>query len=201
MATGHLVTIAKAGLRRFIAGMELQRHPGSPPSPVERIEALAVHLPDGKFSLVFTLLGDVERVLLPPPGEPVRRDGLWRSTCLEAFVRPPREDFYFELNFAPGGGWAAYRFDSYRSGMKPLDVPPPIISSVRGTTHYGLVAGIDLAAEFELAPWETWLGGLSAVIEADDGSLSYWALAHPAGKPDFHHPDCFTLELPPPSEP
>ena len=37
-----------------------------------------------------------------------------------------------------------------------------------------------------------------AVIEAVDGSVSYWALAHPAGKPDFHHPDGFALQLPPP---
>jgi len=36
---------------------------------------------------------------------------------------------------------------------------------------------------------------LSAVIEATDGSLSYWALEHPADKPDFHHPDSFALEL------
>jgi hypothetical protein len=37
--------------------------------------------------------------------------------------------------------------------------------------------------------------GLSAVIEDRDGSLSYWALRHPHGKPDFHHPDAFALEL------
>jgi hypothetical protein len=37
--------------------------------------------------------------------------------------------------------------------------------------------------------------GLSAVIEANDGTLSYWALKHPAAKPDFHHPDSFVLEL------
>jgi hypothetical protein len=37
---------------------------------------------------------------------------------------------------------------------------------------------------------------LSAVIEETDGRKSYWALAHPPGTPDFHHPDCFTLELP-----
>jgi hypothetical protein len=36
---------------------------------------------------------------------------------------------------------------------------------------------------------------LSAVIEATDGTLSYWALAHPSDKPDFHHPDSFVLEL------
>jgi hypothetical protein len=42
-----------------------------------------------------------------------------------------------------------------------------------------------------------WLAGLSAIIEEADGTKSYWALAHPPGAPDFHHPDCFILELPP----
>jgi hypothetical protein len=42
-----------------------------------------------------------------------------------------------------------------------------------------------------------WLAGLCAVIEEADGTISYWALAHPPGAPDFHHPDCFVLELPP----
>ncbi len=36
---------------------------------------------------------------------------------------------------------------------------------------------------------------LSAVIEDKQGVLSYWALTHPPGKPDFHHPDAFVLEL------
>ena len=38
---------------------------------------------------------------------------------------------------------------------------------------------------------------LSAVIEASDG-LSYWALRHPADKPDFHDADGFALLLEPP---
>jgi hypothetical protein len=25
--------------------------------------------------------------------------------------------------------------------------------------------------------------------------MSYWSLEHPPGKPDFHHPDGFTMEL------
>jgi len=37
---------------------------------------------------------------------------------------------------------------------------------------------------------------LSAVIEEERGRLSYWALRHPPGKPDFHHPDAFALALP-----
>ena len=36
---------------------------------------------------------------------------------------------------------------------------------------------------------------LSAVVEAADGELSYWALRHPPGRPDFHHIDAFDLQL------
>ena len=40
--------------------------------------------------------------------------------------------------------------------------------------------------------------GLSAVIEEASGAKSYWALAHPPGRPDFHHADGFAAELTPP---
>ena len=46
-----------------------------------------------------------------------------------------------------------------------------------------------------------WLAAITAVIEEADGTKSYWALRHPAGKPDFHHPDCLALELPAASAP
>jgi hypothetical protein len=36
---------------------------------------------------------------------------------------------------------------------------------------------------------------LTAVVEDDSGNLSYWALRHAPGKPDFHHPNGFVLEL------
>ncbi len=39
--------------------------------------------------------------------------------------------------------------------------------------------------------------GLSAVIEAADGTLSYWALTHPGERPDFHQRAAFTLRLAP----
>ena len=38
---------------------------------------------------------------------------------------------------------------------------------------------------------------LLAVIEAIDG-FSYWALRHPADKPDFHNTEGFALLLDPP---
>ena len=36
---------------------------------------------------------------------------------------------------------------------------------------------------------------LAAVIEEDQGLVSYWALAHPPGDPNFHHADCFAARL------
>jgi hypothetical protein len=40
-----------------------------------------------------------------------------------------------------------------------------------------------------------WRIGLAAVIEETHGHKSYWALAHPPGKADFHHSDSFALEF------
>jgi hypothetical protein len=39
--------------------------------------------------------------------------------------------------------------------------------------------------------------GLSAVIEEKNGVMSYWALKHPPGPPDFHHASGFVLEIDP----
>jgi len=36
---------------------------------------------------------------------------------------------------------------------------------------------------------------LTAVIETQDGNLSYWALHHPAERPDFHRNAGWTAEL------
>ena len=36
---------------------------------------------------------------------------------------------------------------------------------------------------------------LAAIIQEEDGAMSYWALAHPPGEPNFHHPDCFVARL------
>jgi hypothetical protein len=33
------------------------------------------------------------------------------------------------------------------------------------------------------------------VVEDEAGAFAYWALKHPPGKPDFHHPDAFALVL------
>jgi hypothetical protein len=37
--------------------------------------------------------------------------------------------------------------------------------------------------------------GLTAVLETSDQGLSYWALAHPGEKPDFHNSKGFLVRL------
>jgi hypothetical protein len=52
-----------------------------------------------------------------------------------------------------------------------------------------------LGATIALPSDGNWELGLSVVLEERDGTKSYWALAHPSEKPDFHHPDCFVARL------
>lgn len=176
---------------------ELVKHPLSPASPVTRIFVDANRSEDGATTFLFTAMGDVAKVRIPAEGEPRRLDELWRHTCFEAFVAPRSGTPYYELNFSPSRSWAVYRFGSYRSGMGEPEIAPPALEPKRRPPLLCLMARLSLATLPELAPRERWRLGLSAVIEADDGSRSYWALAHPRGKPDFHHRDCFATELAP----
>ena len=168
----------------------LTRHPESPPSPVERIEVEVERTASGAISLHYHLLGDLARVGLPSTVEQTGfTDELWKHTCLEAFVRLDGEG-YLELNLSPSGDWAVYGFAGYRDGMTALDLTPTVFRAALSDDRYELVAVIDLPANASAAV------GIAAVIEDVDGGKSWWALAHAPGKPDFHHPHSFVLELP-----
>ena len=126
----------------------------------------------------------------------MRTDGLWRHSCFEAFIGHTGASDYWEYNFSPSGAWAAYHFSGYREGMAPLlkGAPPDIACNTGGET-------VEVAVTLDLS-WLTrsFAGrglrlGLAAVIEDKAQVLSYWALKHPAEKPDFHHADSFVVEL------
>ena len=100
-----------------------------------------------------------------------------------------RESGYREFNFSPSGEWAAYGFQRYREGALLAEVSVEIVVR-RGAQRLELAANtIPVNENGKLRI------GLSAVIEDESGALSYWALRHAPGKPDFHHPDAFALEL------
>ena len=125
-----------------------------------------------------------------------RADELWRNTCFEAFVRTSPGAGYYELNFAPSTQWAAYRFSGYRSGMRvATEISAPRIETQSSPECYMLRAFLALDRLPGLPPDAGWRLGLSAVIEETSGRKSYWALMHPAGKPDFHDADSFVHEF------
>ena len=150
-------------------------------------------IPSNEGWLLTWRIEGAEALLLPQRSSAERRDGLWQTTCFELFVQGADEG-YVEFNFSPSGAWAAYRFTGYREGMTPLDMPSPVIALEQSGERLALTVTLDASA----LPPMPWKIGLSAVIEEQDGTKSYWALAHPPGKPDFHHRACFALELPAP---
>ena len=143
--------------------------------------------PEG-LRVAYVLDGEIDRLRIPPPRPARIAERLWQHTCCELFIARRGESGYREYNFSPSGEWAAYAFESYREGALLVDVSPEI--RVRhGAGRLELTASIPVKANQKL------LIGLSAVIEEESGALSYWALRHAPGKPDFHHPDAFALEL------
>ena len=175
----------------------LQLHPRVASNAVKAVE-VEVERARARLTLRYLVTGDVAAIVLPPPAPPRRADRLWRHSCFEAFVRASADPGYFELNLAPSGAWAAYRFSDYRMGMAAAEVvPPPRIETHRGDGRFELTARVDLAPAMGLLDHLPWHLGLAAVIEEKGGAKSHWALAHPPGAPDFHHEDCFALELPP----
>jgi hypothetical protein len=168
-------------------------------SSAEAVRALAVvvrvvHAERIVFS--YLLDADLERLRIQAKRAPQRAHELWTHTCFEAFLGIAGTSGYCELNFAPSKGWNMYRFSARREGMTVItDARAPHIAVHRTAAGFRLDATVfwhDLIKE--TAPLRLRLG-ISAVLEDEGGRLSYWALQHPPGKPDFHHPDSFTLEL------
>lgn len=152
----------------------------------------------GALAILFALDADMARLRIPGSRPPLSTRDLWQHTCFEAFVAAdaPR---YHEFNFAPSGEWAAHAFRRYRDGgfLDDDSLAPSIAVRPRA-------AGLELEAVVpldRLSPAHARASlrlGLAAVIEETDGRLSYWALRHPPGAPDFHHADGFALRLEPP---
>jgi hypothetical protein len=169
------------------------------PSPPPALHGLAI---GGRIArnrqvmeIHYVLRGPLAQVLIPAPAvDPQRCDGLWESTCLEAFVAVPEAEGYWELNLSPAGHWNVYRLEGYRRGLRPepacADLPFTVSrdpEALRLDLAWDLPPGIEPEQPLQV--------GLTAVIAHPDGSLSHWALAHPGPDADFHHRSAFRLNL------
>lgn len=177
----------------------LRPHPDGKPTPLDGIAVEATRLPGARLRLRYLATGDVSRLRVPPTAPQARVDELWRRTCFEAFLSVG-DGRYWEFNLAPSSQWAAYAFGGYRERTDDPDLAAPAIRTEETPRTLALSAELDLSTVAGLDPAAPWRLGLSAVIEDNRGERSYWALAHPPGKPDFHHASAFTLHLPPPPD-
>jgi hypothetical protein len=178
-------------MRQSLLHQALRLHPDSLCAAATRIEVDIARPRPGSLILSYVVSGRFNDLRLPPVVAAARTDELWLHTCFEAFVRSSADPGYYEFNFSPSTQWVAYQFDDYRSGMRVATEfgAPQIEVRTSGESYTLQVA---LALDGLSSPLRL---GLSAVLEETNGRKSYWALAHPPGKADFHHADCFALEL------
>ena len=171
-------------------------HSDAPREIEARVLPHVRQIQSGSLVFQYVLHADMARVRVPKIEAPDRADGLWKQTCFEAFISAAGLAGYYELNFSPSRRWSLYSFDGYRKGMSPVDVTvPPRIAVSRHDDRLELEAEVRL---IDLGLARARLGlklALAAVLEDDNGTLSYWALKHAPGKPDFHRPEGFALEL------
>lgn len=175
----------------------LKLHPDLPCGAATHIE-VDVALPHpGSLVLCYFVTGQICDLRIPPAATAARTGELWQHTCFEAFIGTPEKAAYYEFNFAPSTQWAAYRFSSYRSGMCiATEIGTPEIEVQWSPQRFTLRASLAFDWSSRLPRDAGWRLGLSALIEETSGRKSHWALAHPPGKADFHHSDCFAMSFP-----
>ena len=186
--TGPQPSLGK--VERFV----LVPHPDVPSRAIQSISVDVDRESGGCLFLNYHVTGAIDDVLWPGGGPPQTSgptDRLWEHSCFEAFVGRPDEPGYIELNATTALQWAVYSFDDYRAGMIAIDAA--FSATIRFRT-----GSLEVRVSILPPDWsevDELVLGLSVIIEAKDGSKSYWALAHAPGAPDFHNRDCFTARL------
>ncbi len=180
---------------------DLMCHPAHPAAAVIGVSARVL----GRDANWLTLRWRAESagpIVLPPFAGRARTDGLWQTTCFELFVKAPGAQGYAEFNFSPSERWAAYDFAGYRAGQAEHPMPrAPVCTPRHSSKRGGTVLIFDAAIPARALPPLPWHYGLTAVIEEACGHKSYWAIAHPEEKPDFHDPACMPARLAAPDAP
>ena len=172
----------------------LSSHPAHPPLAVSQVEARIIGRDENWLRVRWRVEGS-QQLVVPPFAGKGRTDDLWQTTCFELYLKPLGGEAYCELNLSPSERWNAYDFDGYRAGMRERPFPHEPECTIRqGSTFAIFDAAIPVAG----LPDQDCAMGLSAILEEQGGTISYWALAHPESKPDFHAPACFAVALPAP---
>jgi len=169
-----------------------------------QLEAFAV-VKDTEILLSYRLKGPLEKLRIPQvkAGEvPHFGTELWKHSCFEFFIKPETDERYWEWNFSPDLSWGAFTFEGYRKSVGSQCGGAGIRSfQVIREKNDSLKVQVQLRPDN--SPWLIWAlmnrvplkVSFTAVIEGQDGELSYWAVKHAGSKADFHLADSFSFEL------
>ena len=176
--------------------VELLCHPQSDAGGVTGVDVSITRVLGGEIQVDYRVSGAVSELEVPAQVQPHRADALWKNTCFEIFIKQPDQEIYLEYNFSPSSQWAVYQFSNYRRDMADVATAAPEISVEQQDIDLVISASLYLPDDLQESDLQV---GLSAVLTTKNGNRSYWALAHPSEQPDFHHKDCFALQLTAPS--
>lgn len=171
--------------------LKLLCHPECGATAIDGVMACIIPAGRGRVEICYLVRAN-PGILKWPEYPSERRDGLWKSTCFEAFIRneDARAQSYVEYNFSPNGAWAAYHFDGYRDGMQNLElVSSPDMDFAERPDGYSVRILLQIPEYFRTGRLSC---NLTAILEENGGGKSYWALRHAPAAPDFHNADCFT---------
>jgi hypothetical protein len=170
-----------------------------PATRVDYVRAIRVHVrrtADGELQIGYRLEGDIPRIRIPSAATATVATQLWQHTCFEAFIAVEGFGSYHEFNFAPSGERTVQAFRGYRDAVRSASPTPPMHIAAQVTDQLlELETSIRLESLSASHQHSVLRLGLSAVVEAGDGTLSYWALQHRAARPDFHDANTFALRL------
>jgi len=193
---GYTVSNHTTELLAMMLNYTMLRHPNNDLAAVESF-FVRVELTDSYLHLQYEVTGELSALNIPAKQTPCAVDGLWQHTCFEAFIAVNGEERYYEFNFSPSRAWAAYAFSAYRNPSAWTINKAPIIKCTQ--TKESLLMNVlidvdDLPLKLEERSFQL---GLTAVIETNEGELSYWALQHSEGVADFHQRNHFILSFNP----
>lgn len=185
---------------------QVNRYTGKPVQTFSLIPFLSNKIPyinisgtvervDNQLSIHYEVSGDIHQIRLPEPSTSIRKHDLWKSTCFELFLamkdRPP----YWEFNMSSSGEWNVYVMDAYRQvNMREETAFTQLPFDFRKTnTEFSLDMSMDLKPILSYnQPLQI---GITTIIQTLDENETYWALAHPGQKADFHLRESFIIEL------
>ena len=168
------------------------------PYPAPRLPAIeitgTVARTDNHLAVQYVVGGDVENILLPAPSsDSERKHNLWKATCFEFFIAIKDQPQYWEFNLSPSGNWNVYAMDAYRQVNMREEIVFTQLPFEFRKTNDEIFLDISVDLNPIIQPENILEIGITTIIQTDNDSESYWALAHPGQNADFHLRDSFTL--------